>query len=122
MSEKTILTVKNLSKAFDLNGKSLQRGMVFQEARLFPWMNVRENIKFGIPEEQLKSMGKREIRQSVDAMLRLVGLENFAYLERRTSDDGAGYARHRRGYFFGGPNHRHVQRAGNNQNDCSRKP
>lgn len=62
----------------EIHEPSLERGMVFQESRLFPWINVRENIAFGIPEEKRKKMGKKEVRRTVDELLHLVGLENFA--------------------------------------------
>ena len=50
------------------------RVVVFQEAALFPWMNVRANVEFGL---KLAGWGKRERRSQVDTYLRLVGLEKF---------------------------------------------
>jgi NitT/TauT family transport system ATP-binding protein len=50
------------------------RVVVFQEAALFPWMNVRANVEFGL---KLAGWGKRERRSQADTYLRLVGLEKF---------------------------------------------
>ncbi|HEU4373149.1 MAG TPA: ABC transporter ATP-binding protein [Telluria sp.] len=50
------------------------RGMVFQEYALFPWMTVEDNIGFGL---QIKGVGKAEIRQRVDALLAMLSLADF---------------------------------------------
>ena len=47
---------------------------VFQKYALFPHMNVFENIAFGL---NIKKMEKNVIRQKVERMLKLVGLEGF---------------------------------------------
>lgn len=47
---------------------------VFQKYALFPHMNVFENIAFGL---NIKKMDKNVIRQKVERMLKLVGLEGF---------------------------------------------
>ena len=46
-------------------------GMVFQQYSLFPNMNVRENVAYGL---KLKKFSKEEIRQKVENMLEIVGL------------------------------------------------
>jgi ABC-type nitrate/sulfonate/bicarbonate transport system ATPase subunit len=51
------------------------RGMVFQDYALFPWMNVHDNIAFGPRQRRL---AKHEIDARVDDYLKLVGLERFA--------------------------------------------
>jgi NitT/TauT family transport system ATP-binding protein len=51
------------------------RGMVFQDYALFPWMNVRDNIAFGPRQRRL---AKSEIDATTDEYLKLVGLERFA--------------------------------------------
>lgn len=48
------------------------RGIVFQEHRLFPWMTVRQNIKFG-----LSRMTKEERDKLVEQHINLVGLNGF---------------------------------------------
>ncbi len=51
----------------------LDRGMVFQESRLFPWMTAEENVAFGCP----RNFSLAEIRETVESHLRLVGLSGF---------------------------------------------
>src|SRR6201996_9847470 len=50
------------------------RGVVFQEAALFPWLNVWHNVIFG-PQVQGLSADKYEDRAR--ETLKMVGLENF---------------------------------------------
>ena len=55
-------------------GPSAERGLVFQDPNLFPWLTVRRNIEAG-----LVALGVlREKRNEVDEFMRLVGLEAFA--------------------------------------------
>lgn len=51
----------------------LDRGMVFQEHRLLPWLTVEQNIALG-----LNGMPQDEVRRRIDAHLELVGLLGFA--------------------------------------------
>jgi NitT/TauT family transport system ATP-binding protein len=53
---------------------SPDRGMVFQEYALFPWMTVEANIAFGL---QIKKQSKDEIRETVSSLLRMLHLEEF---------------------------------------------
>jgi NitT/TauT family transport system ATP-binding protein len=50
------------------------RGMVFQEYALFPWMTVEQNIAFGL---QIKGQGKTQIQQKVDELLAMLHLQDF---------------------------------------------
>lgn len=52
---------------------SIDCGMVFQEARLFPWLTVKENIEFGITG----TMSKEERESVVRRHIELVGLSGF---------------------------------------------
>jgi len=50
------------------------RGMVFQEYALFPWMTVEKNIAFGL---EIKGMAAADIATRVDALLHKLGLFDF---------------------------------------------
>ena len=58
-----------------ISGPGSDRGMVFQDYALFPWMTVRENISFGPRQRQLP---RQEIEKTTDEFIRMVGLERFA--------------------------------------------
>jgi NitT/TauT family transport system ATP-binding protein len=51
------------------------RGMVFQEYALFPWMTVRSNIAFGL---EMRKEGGVQIARKVDALLGKLQLAEFA--------------------------------------------
>ena len=51
------------------------RGVVFQEASLFPWLNVWDNITFG---PRVQGRRRDEYESKASAMLKLVGLEAFS--------------------------------------------
>jgi ABC-type nitrate/sulfonate/bicarbonate transport system ATPase subunit len=57
-----------------ITGPSAERGLVFQDPNLFPWLTVRRNIEAGLVARGVL----RERRREVDEFLRLVGLEPFA--------------------------------------------
>jgi len=50
------------------------RGMVFQEYALFPWMTVAKNIAFGL---EIKKMPKAQIAEKVGALLHMLNLQDF---------------------------------------------
>ncbi len=55
-------------------GPGPDRGMVFQEYALFPWMTVEKNIAFGL---ELKKVAKAVIREKVDSLLHMLKLREF---------------------------------------------
>jgi ABC-type nitrate/sulfonate/bicarbonate transport system ATPase subunit len=57
-----------------ITGPSAQRGLVFQDPNLFPWLTVRRNIEAGLVARGVQ----REKRHEVDQFMQLVGLEGFA--------------------------------------------
>ena len=58
-----------------IEGPSAERGMVFQEDTVFPWMRVQENVEFGLRAQgQLPRLRADAARQWLGA----VGLEGFA--------------------------------------------
>ncbi len=58
-----------------ITGPGSDRGMVFQDYALFPWMTVRQNIGFGPRQRQLP---RREVEEIADEFVKLVGLERSA--------------------------------------------
>jgi len=57
-----------------ITGPSAERGLVFQDPNLFPWLTVRRNIEAGLVARGVLHTKRPE----VDAFMRLVGLEAFA--------------------------------------------
>jgi NitT/TauT family transport system ATP-binding protein len=58
----------------DTPGEPLS-SMVFQEASIFPWMTIRDNVAYGLT---VRGVDPKETRDAVDHFLRLAGLERFA--------------------------------------------
>jgi NitT/TauT family transport system ATP-binding protein len=56
-------------------GPGRDRGMVFQDYALFPWMTVTQNIGFGPRQRQLP---RKEVQSIASQFVKLVGLERFA--------------------------------------------
>lgn len=50
------------------------RGMVFQEYALFPWMTIQQNIAFGL---EIAGTPAAAIRERVDVLLNMLGLHDF---------------------------------------------
>jgi len=57
-----------------VNGTSLDRGIVFQEHRLFPWLTVKQNIALALESVDLS---KDEKNNRVEHQILLVGLAGF---------------------------------------------
>jgi NitT/TauT family transport system ATP-binding protein len=57
-----------------ISGPGRDRVVVFQEAALFPWLNVRANVEFGL---KLAGVPRAERHERADQYLKLVGLERF---------------------------------------------
>jgi NitT/TauT family transport system ATP-binding protein/sulfonate transport system ATP-binding protein len=55
-------------------GTSLERGIVFQEHRLFPWLTVEQNVGLGLLNADVSAEKKRS---SVQEHIELVGLKGF---------------------------------------------
>ncbi|GAA3242881.1 ABC transporter ATP-binding protein [Actinocorallia longicatena] len=58
-----------------VRGPGPDRGVVFQQPRLFPWMSVRGNVEFG---PRMAGLGKAARRARADELLELVGLGDAA--------------------------------------------
>jgi ABC-type nitrate/sulfonate/bicarbonate transport system ATPase subunit len=57
-----------------ITGPGSDRGMVFQDYALFPWMTVRQNIAFGPTQ---KNLPRAEVRDKTSLYLDMVGLAKF---------------------------------------------
>ena len=57
-----------------VTGPGPERGMVFQEYALFPWMTVEKNIAFGL---EIKGMAQAAIDSKVDQLLKMLSLSDF---------------------------------------------
>jgi ABC-type nitrate/sulfonate/bicarbonate transport system ATPase subunit len=57
-----------------ITGPNAERGLVFQDPNLFPWLTVRRNIQAGLVARGVL----HEKRHEVDEFMRLVGLDGFA--------------------------------------------
>jgi ABC-type nitrate/sulfonate/bicarbonate transport system ATPase subunit len=55
-------------------GPSAERGLVFQDPNLFPWLTVRRNIEAGLAARGVLQQKRSEVKE----FMRLVGLEAFA--------------------------------------------
>src|SRR5215472_17614698 len=58
----------------DAAGWSVANAMVFQDSGLFPWMDLDNNVGFGL---MTRGIPKDEAARRIDAALRLVGLTRF---------------------------------------------
>ena len=64
-----------LADGVPVTGPGPERGMVFQEYALFPWMTVEQNVGFGL---EIKGMARTQIGARVAQLLKLLSLEDFA--------------------------------------------
>ena len=59
-----------------VTGPSRERGMVFQQYSSFPWLTVRENVKFGLKYRD--DLDPKEWDGVIEHFLSLVGLSEFS--------------------------------------------
>jgi NitT/TauT family transport system ATP-binding protein len=55
----------------------LDRGIVFQEPALFPWLTALRNVAFGL---EMSGMEKQALNERAEAVLKIVGLERAKHL------------------------------------------
>jgi NitT/TauT family transport system ATP-binding protein len=58
-----------------VDGPGPERGVIFQQYALFPWLTVRRNVEFGL---KLKGLPADERRRRAGQAIELVGLSDFA--------------------------------------------
>lgn len=68
-----------------VSGPSPERGVIFQQYALFPWLTVRKNVEFGL---QIKRVPAKERREISDRYLEAVGLTDFADMLPKTLSGG----------------------------------
>lgn len=59
----------------EVHGPGPERGVVFQQYALFPWLTVLKNVQFGL---KLKGMSEEESKEIAMKYLKMVDLEQFA--------------------------------------------
>lgn len=64
-----------LVDGLEVKGPGPERGVIFQQYALFPWLTVRENVEFGL---RLQKIEKRKRREIADHFIELVNLSHFA--------------------------------------------
>ena len=69
-----------------VRGPSPERGVIFQQYALFPWLTVRENVEFGLKSDKSLSRAKR--REIADHFIEMVGLTQFADALPKTLSGG----------------------------------
>jgi NitT/TauT family transport system ATP-binding protein len=68
-----------------VNGPSPERGVIFQQYALFPWMTVTENVEFGL---KVAGVDKRARRVTALRVIDMVGLTDFADALPKTLSGG----------------------------------
>ena len=58
-----------------MEGPGAERGMVFQDYTLFPWLSVKKNVMFGL---EIKGLGSMKAEAEAMEWLEIVGLAKFA--------------------------------------------
>ncbi len=76
-----------LLDGIEINGPSQNRGVIFQEYGIFPWLNVEKNILFGLTLRNSK-IPKSRHQEICQRYLQLMGLSDFAQAYPRTLSGG----------------------------------
>lgn len=66
-----------LEKGEPLKGPGRNRGIVFQKPALYPWLNVEQNVAFGL---KMRGLEKDTVRETVAENLRRVHLSDFGHM------------------------------------------
>lgn len=57
-----------------VEGTGVDRGVVFQQYALFPWLTVKKNVQFGL---KLQGKSQKEMDAIAEKYIKMVGLEKF---------------------------------------------
>jgi NitT/TauT family transport system ATP-binding protein len=68
-----------------IEGPGPERGVIFQQYALFPWLTVRKNVEFGL---RTAGVGRAERRKRAEHFIDLVGLHDFADALPKTLSGG----------------------------------
>ena len=68
-----------------VDGPGPERGIIFQQYALFPWLTVRENVEFGL---RIAGKNRADRRAISDHFMALVGLQDFADALPKTLSGG----------------------------------
>lgn len=58
----------------EVKGTGMERGVVFQQYALFPWLTVKGNVEFGL---KMKGMGAEKAAETALKYIKMVQLEDF---------------------------------------------
>ncbi len=65
-----------LLEGYPIDGPGADRGVVFQEYALFPWLTLRQNVEYGPRERSIPASRTRELTDRTLGMMGLTGAEN----------------------------------------------
>lgn len=65
---------KVYSDGKEITGTGTDRGVVFQQYALFPWLTVRQNVRFGL---ELQGKSKAEADEIAEKYIKMVDLQDF---------------------------------------------
>jgi NitT/TauT family transport system ATP-binding protein len=68
-----------------VEGPGPERGVIFQQYALFPWLTVRQNVEFGL---KTKRVAKAQRRERAEHFINMVGLTEFADALPKTLSGG----------------------------------
>lgn len=71
-----------------VDGPSRDRGVVFQQYAVFPWLTVAQNIAFGLNVRAAEQRSRDEIGRIVSHYIAMVGLEGFENALPKTLSGG----------------------------------
>ena len=85
--------VKPTSGTVLLDGKQIEgpgpdRGVMFQEYGVFPWLTVEQNIAFGLGLKNSSKISAAEKKEIVERYLKLMGLQDFRKAFPKTLSGG----------------------------------